>query len=212
MIQPLPADYFSRQDERDDDLFYTMPRRVVHIDEGAIAALSEIYYELLPPEGTYLDLMSSWRSHLPEGLNPASVTGLGLNAEEMDDNPQLDDYVVHNLNLNPQLPFTDEQFDAVLCTVSVQYLTQPVTVFQEILRVLKPTGSFIVSFSNRCFPMKAVVVWLGTNDEQHVSLVSHYFESSSKAWSEPKLWQKPATGQGDPLYVVWAVKESVLGF
>src|SRR3954470_7821954 len=91
--QPHP---FARMDPSDDGLFYGVPRKVVHIDPGAIAALRHRYAELLPPGGTVLDLMSSWRSHLPDDVAFARVTGLGMNAEEMADNRQLDDFVVHD--------------------------------------------------------------------------------------------------------------------
>lgn len=205
MITPrLPADHFRRHDESDDDHFYRFPRKVVHLDDKAIAVLGKLYGQLLPPGGSYLDLMSSWRSHLPAGLHPARVTGLGMNAAEMADNPQLDDYLVHDLNRNPNLPFDDEQFEAVLCAVSVQYLTRPVAVFKEVLRVLKPGGPFVVSFSNRCFPSKAVALWLRTTDEQHVSLVLHYFAESG-GWDEPQIGQHIAP-PADPLYLVWAAK------
>ena len=200
----LPADHFRRHDESDDGYFYRFPRRVVHLDDLAIAVLGELYGQILSPGGVYLDLMSSWRSHLPADLQPARVPGLGMNAEELADNPQLDDYRVQDLNHNPSLPFDDEQFEAVLCAVSVQYLTRPVAVFKEVRRVLKPGGLFIVSFSNRCFPSKAIALWLRTTDEQRVSLVLHYFTEAS-GWGEPQIAQHIAP-PADPLFVVWAAK------
>ncbi len=179
MEDVFPSEYFSKQDHSQDELFYLYPRKVVHIDEIAIANLKTQFAQLLPPKGVYLDLMSSWRSHIPAGLNPARVVGLGMNAEEMADNPQLDKYVVQNLNKTPVLPFEDATFDAAICTVSVQYLTNPVAVFVQVNRVLKSGGVFVVSFSNRCFPTKAVAVWLAISDKQHLALVTNYFERSA---------------------------------
>lgn len=202
----LPPDYFYRQDERDDALFYEVPRLVVHIDKPAIRALSAKFEALLPPNGRYLDLMSSWRSHLPPHLLPKQVTGLGMNAVEMEQNPQLDTAIVHDLNRQPQLPFPDETFDAVVCTVSIQYLIHPMRVFAEVHRVLRPDGVFVVSFSNRCFPMKAVAVWLATTDEQHIQLVGHYFRASG-AWTEPQV-SSYTPDESDPLHVIWARKEA----
>lgn len=202
--QPFPAEYFQKRDPSDDDLFYAIPRKVVHIDDHAINAVKQHFSQLLPPGGTYLDLMSSWRSHLPGGLNPARVVGLGMNGEEMADNPQLDDYVVHNLNKNQQLPFEDEAFDAAFCTVSVQYLTEPVKVFAEVNRVLKPGAVFIVTFSNRCFPTKAVAVWLNGNDKQHMALVAEYFEHAGN-WVNIQAEQTRRL-MSDPLYAVYAYK------
>lgn len=200
-----PDEYFRRVDPTDDALFYLPPRKVVHIDEGAIAALGAVYAELLPPAGTLLDLMSSWRSHLPDELASSAeltVVGLGMNAEEMADNPQLARFQIHDLNRDPRLPFPDASFDGAMCAVSVQYLTRPIEVFADVARVLKPSAPFLVSFSNRCFPTKAVAVWQATTDAQHVQLVGSYF-SLSGSWDEPqgRIWRPPS---GDPLYVVWA--------
>ncbi len=193
-------------DERHDDEFYVLPRLVVHIDESAIRTLTALLAKVLPPGGVYLDLMSSWRSHLPAELKPSRVVGLGMNAAEMADNPQLDAYIVHNLNQNPTLPLPDAEFDAVICTVSVQYMTRPVEVFRQVNRVLKPGGIFVLSFSNRCFSTKAVAAWLTTTDEQHVQLVGSYFNAAGN-WTEPQAKANvPKTS--DPLYVVWAHKIS----
>jgi SAM-dependent methyltransferase len=209
MPNPFPADYFRKQDTSDDELFYQVARKVVHIDEGAIHALREQFAQLLPANGAWLDLMASWRSHLPDTLKPSSVVGLGMNAEEMRDNPALTSYVVQNLNKNPVLPFDDHAFDAAFCTVSVQYLQRPVDVFAQVHRVLKPGGMFIVSFSNRCFPTKAVAVWTATSDSQHIALVSRYFEESA-AWQDLNAIRKEASrgwfSAADPLYIVHARK------
>lgn len=212
-MPPIPSEFFRRQDSADDHIFYIMPRRVVHIDDDAIAALTSLYAELLPSGGIFLDLMSSWRSHYPPELKPARVVGLGMNSDEMADNPQLDKHIVHNLNQNPTLPYEDALFDTVTCAVSVQYLTQPIKVFAEVYRVLKPGGVFIVSFSNRCFPTKAVAVWCSTNDQDHIALVGRYFRDSAD-WVDLTAQQtNPADGyprHADPLYVVWARKPNTI--
>jgi SAM-dependent methyltransferase len=171
----------------------------VHIDDGAIAALTRLYAEVLPAGGHLLDLMSSWRSHLPENVQ---AVGLGLNADEMADNPQLARHVVHDVNRDPRLPFGDDEFDGAACAVSIQYVIHPVRLFGEVRRVVRPGAPFVVSFSNRCFPTKAVAVWLGTTDEQHVTLVRAYFEAAG-GWSNVAVEDR-SPDAGDPLYVVWA--------
>jgi SAM-dependent methyltransferase len=211
-MNPFPREFFDKQDPGDDALFYTMPRLVVHIDEHAIAALTDAMRSLLPPGGVYLDLMSSWRSHLPPDMHPARVVGLGMNAEEMAQNPQLDKYVVHDLNQQPALPYEDNLFDAVICTVSVQYLQRPIDVFREVYRALKPGGVFVVSFSNRCFPTKAVAIWLSTDDQEHIALVGRYFRESGDWQDLTAQSTDPATGYprgADPLYIVHARKPVV---
>ena len=201
----LPGEYFRRYDDSADELFYTMPRFVVHIDDGAIGALTALLAKVLPPGGVYLDLMSSWRSHLPADLKPTRVVGLGMNAAEMAENPQLDAYVVHNLNETPTLPLATAEFDAAICTVSVQYMTKPLETFREVNRLLKPGGLFVVSFSNRCFPTKAIAAWVSSGDKEHRELVESYFTTTGN-WSTPET-AAHTPRQSDPLYAVWAHKD-----
>ena len=200
----FPPAAYERDDESSDAQFYSFPRKVVHIDDGAIAALGRLYAELLPSGGRVLDLMSSWRTHLPPGFSAREVVGVGLNAEEMADNPQLTSHVVHDLNREPRLPFGDDELDGAVCAVSVQYMTHPVQVFSEVARVLRRGAPFVVSFSNRCFPTKAVAVWLNSSDADHVLLVRAYFEAA-EGWRDIRDADR-SPANGDPLYAVWARK------
>jgi SAM-dependent methyltransferase len=195
---------FSRDDESPDDRFYSFPRKVVHIDDGAIAALGRLYAEVLPARGRLLDLMSSWRSHLPASIT-GEVVGLGMNAEEMADNPRLVGYVVHDLNRDPRLPFADGEFDGAMCAVSIQYVVHPVRVFREVHRVLRPDAPFVIAFSNRCFPTKAIAAWLETSDEQHMALVRAYFESAG-GWTDARVEDRSPGEDENPLYAVWGRK------
>ncbi len=208
----FPAEYFSREDESDDGLFYTQPRFVVHIDELAIAAVRRVFREQIPADSVVLDLMSSWRSHWPADHAKKRLVGLGMNAAEMADNPDLDDYLVHDLNRDPELPFGDDLFDAVVVTVSVQYLTRPIETFQQVNRVLKPGGVFIVTFSNRMFPTKAVRLWRGSSDQGHLDLVVSYLEYAGE-FEDIKggLTNPEDRGRGDPLFAVIARTISAQG-
>lgn len=173
---PFPASYFERVDPSADARFYEIPRLVTHIDDGAIAIIGEVLGELIPPDATILDLMSSWKSHLPAGITPRKVVGLGMNAVELAANDQLDEWVVQDLNADPALPFPTDQFDIAIITVSIQYVTRPITLFREIRRVLKPGAALVIIFSNRLFPTKAIRVWYEQDDAGHVALVQAYFE------------------------------------
>ena len=174
----LPPRSFERIDEGDDGLFYAPPRLVSHIDEIAVAALSAFYSGLLEPGGAVLDLMSSWVSHLPPAPQLGEVVGHGMNAEELAANPRLTRWWVQDLNRDPCLPLNDGGFDAALCCVGVQYLRRPFEVFTEVHRVLRPGAPFAVSFSNRCFPTKAVAVWRALDDRGRARLVRLYMERS----------------------------------
>jgi hypothetical protein len=204
---PFQPQHFARLDEEPDPLFYAMPRKVVHIDDAAIAAVTQFFRDVIPPNGVILDLLSSWRSHWPDDLPTQRLVGLGLNAEEMADNPDLDDYVVHDVNATPRLPFDDAMFDAVVLTVSVQYLTQPVAVFRDVNRVLKPGGLFTVIFSNRMFPTKAVAIWRVLHDSQHADLIATYFHQAGNFVAVERQNRTPESqAYTDPVYVVMARK------
>ncbi|RYF00444.1 MAG: methyltransferase domain-containing protein [Oxalobacteraceae bacterium] len=198
MATPTP---FQRHDETDDARFYEQPRLVVHIDDRAIAATTQLFKEYLPADGRILDLMSSWRSHLPTDVTYEEVVGLGMNAVELERNPQLTSYIVQNLNQQPQLPFDDASFDGSMVTVSVQYLTDPTAVYQEVARVLKPDAPFITVFSNRMFPTKAVMIWQSLDDKGHQQLVRSYYEQSA-LFDQIEVLDRSPRGWSDPLYAV----------
>jgi hypothetical protein len=140
----------------DDRAFYSAPRFVHHLDTGFRAQLTQLYRQLVPDGGDVLDLCSSWVSHLPPEHGFRRVVGHGMNAAELARNPRLDEFFVRDLNAQPgNWAAADASFDAVLCCASVQYLQQPEAVFSEILRVLRPGGVAIISFSNRMFYDKA---------------------------------------------------------
>jgi len=150
---------FKRQSETDDAKFYEKPRFVYHIDQKAVSHVRGIYGRLLKPGFKVLDLMSSWVSHLPDDVADLDVTGLGMNAEELNANPALARFVIHDLNARPELPFDDQGFDTVICTSSVEYLIRPVEVFSDIARILKPGGIFVNTFSDRWFSPKVITLW-----------------------------------------------------
>ena len=200
-----PPEFFRRQDESDDVAFYREPRLLVHIDEPAIDAVGEYLRQALPEDATVLDLMSSWRSHFPQGFGKKALVGLGLNEIELAENPQLDERVVHDINREPALPFEDERFDAAVVTVSIQYMTSPLETFHEVRRVVRPGAAFHVIYSNRMFPTKAVAVWRNLDDRQRTELIGSYFTNCG-GWSPPKAVDvSPESGTyTDPLFVVFS--------
>ncbi len=203
-----------RQDEAIDAEFYGKPRLVGHLDSRASAHIAALYAELLKPGGRVLDLMSAYQSHLPPGLDLGEVIGLGMNQEEMEANPALDRAVIHDLNVEPRLPFDDAAFDAVVCTASVEYLTRPREVFADAARVLRPGGVLAMCFSNRFFPPKAVRVWTEMHDFEKLGLVLDYFLETGRFTDLGTLslrgWPRPADDRhygeypaSDPVFGVW---------
>jgi SAM-dependent methyltransferase len=195
---------FRRTDEAPDEKFYQAPRLVTHIDDQAIAAVTQLYREFLPAGGEILDLLSSWVSHLPPEIEYQRVIGLGMNEVELRRNERLDYYVVQNLNADPRLRFRNAEFDGVAICVSIDYLTRPVEVLREVGRVLKVGSPTIISFSNRCFPSKAVAIWHQLDDRGHMRLVETYLEEADNFRNVRGLDRSPRRMFGDPLYAVVA--------
>jgi SAM-dependent methyltransferase len=201
-VSELPDWAMRRMDEAPDEEFYRAPRLVTHLDDGAIAAVTQLYREFFPPDGTIVDLMSSWVSHLPPETTYRRVVGLGMNAVELRENPRLDARVVQDLNRDPVLPFGDGEFDGVGICVSIDYLTRPVEVLREVGRVLKPGAATIISFSNRCFPSKAVAIWHRLDDAGHMRLVEGYLREAGNFENVRSLDRSPRRLFSDPLYAV----------
>lgn len=214
-----PTDFFSnhpfqRADEWDDNIFYEKPRLVQHIDDAAIDILKQLYGRFLENGHRVLDLMSSWQSHLPGDTTLSQLSGLGLNEVELQKNPHLSDYKVHDLNENPKLPYDNGSYDVVVCSLSVEYLTQPFKIFKEIARVLQPGGMFVVTFSNRWFAPKSIRIWTELHEFERMGLVVEYFKKdhlfedlhtySIRGLERPAydkyFRQQP---EADPIYAVW---------
>lgn len=218
-----PTDFFSdrpfhRKDNTPDPIFYKAPRLVQHIDDSAIQAVGDLYGQLLKSGMRVLDLMSSWQSHIPSKLRFEKLTGLGLNGEELDKNEILDDRVIHDLNADVILPFESNEYDAVICTNSIEYLIHPGAVFDELARVLRPDGLVIVTISNRWFPPKVIRIWEELNEYERMGLVLEYFQKTGKfkdletrsVRGLPRPWDDkyfPEKRYSDPIYAVWGRKE-----
>lgn len=207
---PFKKEDFERFDESSDQLFYSSPRFVTHIDDPAINALTKFYSSVFPPSNTpgvaFLDLCSSWVSHYPKGYKQDRIVGMGMNEDELRRNPILTEHIIQDLNVNPKVPLEDNSFDVITNAVSVDYLNKPLDVFQEMRRVLKPGGLAIMSFSNRCFWTKAISIWTSTSDVDHVWIVGSYFHYTGGFEPPQALDISPNPGRTDPMYVVFSRK------
>lgn len=201
-MSSLPEGAFRRFDESPDEEFYLLPRFVTHIDDRAISAVTQLYREFFPPGGEILDLMSSWISHLPPEVRYRRVIGLGMNEAELQRNERLDSYVVQNLNTNPHLPFGDAEFDGCGICVSIDYLTRPVEVLREVGRVLKVGSPTVITFSNRCFPTKAIAFWHQLDVRGRTRLVERYLREADNFEDVRSLDRSPRRLFTDPLFAV----------
>jgi SAM-dependent methyltransferase len=200
-LPEFPPSAFLKEDPSPDALFYEEPRFVTHIDRAAIATVTALYGKLFPPGGAILDLMSSWVSHLPRDVAYGEVIGHGMNEEELAANKRLTRHFVQDLNADPILPIDSLSIDAAAICVSIQYLQKPVAVLREVARVLKPGAPAVITFSNRCFPTKAVAIWLSLSDEQHARLVSMYLQRAGFVAIETQPPEQIVRGK-NPLYAV----------
>lgn len=207
------SDAFARDDETPDTDFYAQPRKVAHVDAVCARRIQALYRTVLPEHAKVLDLMAGWRSHLPDTVQ--SAVGLGMNAEELADNPQLAERIVHDLNADPRLPFADASFDAVVCSVSFEYLTQPQRIVAEARRVLKPGGRFVATLSNRYFPPKVVKLWTQLHPMERMAWVGMQIKQAGFKQVETYLergLKRPTDdryadrlSESDPLFATWGV-------
>jgi SAM-dependent methyltransferase len=207
------SDAFTREDETPDAEFYAAPRKLIHVDAVCARRIAALYRTVLPENAVVLDLMAGWRSHLPDTMQ--SAVGLGMNAEELADNPQLASHVVHDLNADPKLPFADQSFDAVVCTVSFEYLTNPEKIVAEARRVLKPGGMFVVTLSHRYFPPKVIRLWTQLHPMERMAWVGSLIKAAGfkkvETYVERGL-KRPKDDryadrlpESDPLFATWGV-------
>ncbi len=199
----LPEEFFKRVDERPDSLYYRRPVETNLLSEQAMRQLRATMPTLLGAPHRVLDLMAGVRSHI--GTVDAHVTGLGMNLDELQRNPHVDTPVVHDLNRTKTLPFEDRSFDAALCTVAVQYMTQPVQTFREVGRVLKPGSPFVVAFNARMFEDKAILAWRASDEDAHCRLVTTYFEESG-AFADLEV-KRMLSEDGDTVVIIRGVAE-----
>jgi SAM-dependent methyltransferase len=195
-IVPLP-----RLDEFFETLGGFEPPRLAHIDDAAIAAVTDLYRELLPEGGSILDVMSGWVSHLPPEMSFRRVVGIGTNPCELAENPFLDEWRVQDLNRDPHLPFASGEFDGATLCVAVQQLTRPREVIREIGRVLKPGAPLVVTFSQRCRPTPPIGCWCLLDDTGHLCLIARHFAEAGN-WADIRCLDRTPTGGGVPLYAV----------
>jgi SAM-dependent methyltransferase len=171
------------------------------VDDAALAAITDLYRELLPNGGAILDVMSGWVSHLPPEIDYRRVVGIGLSACELAENPFLDEWRVHDLNRDPRLPFATAEFDGAALCVSVQHLTRPAEVIREVGRVLKPGAPLVVTFSDRCRATRPIGCWCLLDDAGHLCLIAHHFAEAGN-WGDIRCRDYTPPGGGSPLYAV----------
>ncbi|MBO6979286.1 MAG: methyltransferase domain-containing protein [Prochlorococcus marinus XMU1428] len=200
-------------DESNDEVFYSSPKFVYHLDANFRQYLSRVYENEIADYSIVLDLMSSWDSYLPKGKKYKKVIGHGLNKQELEKNKIFDSYWIQNFNLNQEIPLDDGTIDCCLMVAAWQYLQYPENLTREILRILSNKGKFIIAFSNRAFWHKAPNIWTTSSEEERVKYVRKVLISNG--FNEPKIIKKFNEStlnffnflNKDPFYCLIATKE-----
>ena len=171
------------------------------IDGGAIAAITDLYREILPPGGAILDVLSGWVPHLPPEAPYRRVVGIGSDKRALAENPFLDEWRVQDLNGTPFLPFASGEFDGATVCAAIQNLARPAEVIREIARVLRPGAPLIVTFSNRCLATKAIGCWCLHDETGQLCLVAQHFAEAGN-WADIRCLDRTPPQGGVPLYAV----------
>ena len=187
-MQVLSNQQRRKLDETNDSLFYSTPKFVYHLDSNFRRNLTELYKKEIKNNSSVLDLMSSWDSYLPKNFKYKKVIGHGLNKEELERNIAFDDYWIQNFNINQKIPLENQTFDYCLMVAAWQYLQYPEKIAEEIARILKSNGKFIIAFTNRAFWHKAPNIWTYSNESERVEYVRNILIANG--FREPKIIKK----------------------
>jgi Methyltransferase domain len=183
------------------DLRLAREASFARIDRAAIAAVTNLYREMLPAGGAILDVMSGWVPHLPPEAPYRRVVGIGLERRALVENPFLDEWRVQDLNSRPTLPFSTGEFDGATICAAIQHLARPGEVIRDIARVLRPAAPLIVTFSNRCVATRPIACWCLLDEAGHLCLVAQYFAEAGN-WADIRCLDRTPPGGGQPLYAV----------
>ena len=202
-------------DESNDEIFYSDPKFVYHLDANFRNYLSSIYKSEIKDYSNVVDLMSSWDSYLPSEKKYKKIIGHGLNRAELEKNKSLNSFWIQNFNLKQEIPLDNGITDYCLMVAAWQYLQYPENLTKEIARILNDEGKIIISFSNRAFWHKAPNIWTSSTEEERVKYVRKVLISNG--FNEPKIIKKftePALNifnflNKDPFYCLIATRELI---
>ena len=175
-------------DESNDEIFYSDPKFVYHLDANFRNYLSSIYKSEIKDYSTVVDLMSSWDSYLPSEKKYKKIIGHGLNRAELEKNKSLNSFWIQNFNLKQEIPLDNGITDYCLMVAAWQYLQYPENLTKEIARILNDEGKIIISFSNRAFWHKAPNIWTTSNEDERLKYVRKVLITNG--FKEPRIIKK----------------------
>ena len=118
------------------------PQQVTPASRLIADCLAQRYHQLIAQHAT--------GALLDHGCGQAPLYGMyrartsDVTAIDWEHSPHDISYVDHAVDLNGRLPFDDGRFDTIVSSDVIEHLWNPLLVFQELSRVLKPGGKLIV--------------------------------------------------------------------
>jgi SAM-dependent methyltransferase len=180
---------------------------VQRADMLPVSAIRELVGRLVTSDDSViLDLTPGSAKHIPDGLRTERLIGVGPKRSDPVHCPGVDEYVVHDLNGDPALPFTNAMFHSVICASYISFWNDPVGVFTQVARVLKPGGVFVVIFSN-CY----VKLWRQSLGEGRLKRVRDTFYESESFERPRVLTLEPdsdSVAHKDAVFAVYAERAS----
>ncbi|MGK0270099.1 MAG: ubiquinone/menaquinone biosynthesis C-methylase UbiE [Cocleimonas sp.] len=188
------------------------------LDLNTTKEISQLYSEHLSKHSKVLDLMSCGSSYLAEDYKTGMLTGIGPNETTLSKNQRLDTYQVQDLNSDSILPFETNSFDDAICTCSIENLTDPLKVIQEVARVVSPGGKFIITFSGNKPAANSINLWQQLHPFERIQLVLEYFRHTGlfkelNTFSKRGILQSKGIKKSkqdplsNPVYAVWGIVE-----
>ncbi|UHO36896.1 class I SAM-dependent methyltransferase [Chryseobacterium capnotolerans] len=110
-----------------------------------------------------------------------------------------------------KLPFEDETFDKIFTVNTVYFWKNPVDFLNEIFRVLKDNGTFVLTFGQRDFmeklPFTAYDFNLYNNDEMEELVSKSHFKRMKTSEKEEQIKSKTGNETIQRIYTILTIKK-----
>lgn len=126
-------------------------------------------------------------------------------------NKEFNDQAEFVLYEGEKFPFEEEVFDKIFTVNTVYFWKEPVAYLNEIYRVLKDNGTFILTFGQRDFmqtlPFTAYNFKLYNNDEMEELISKSYFKRMKISEKEEEIESKKGDELIKRIYTVLTIKK-----
>lgn len=151
-------------------------------------------------------------------ITPTAVDATALqNLERIQARHVLPDMRVLDFSLGNSGP--EGIYDAAICTLSMEYMTEPIETLKRIAEHLQPGSPIVIGFTNHFDEKLAIDGWIDMHDFERMGLVLEYLrqaglDDAAKTYSMRNDWRPKddplfleTRGVSDPVYVVVGHKQ-----